>query len=70
MVAGERWTPVGENADKLAFGNVRLHMSFRKIGKAKALERSFQEEARAIEHKLPFDANVELSSVLFELPRV
>ena len=70
MVAGEWGTPVGKNADKLVPGNVRLHMSFREIGEAQALERPFQEEARAVEHKLPFDANVELSSVLFELPRV
>ena len=46
MVAREQWTPVREDADKLAFKNVRLHMSFREIGKAKALERSFKEEAR------------------------
>ena len=47
MVAGEWGTPVGKNADKLVPGNVRLHMSFRKIGEAQALERPFQEEARA-----------------------
>jgi hypothetical protein len=70
MVAREQWTRVRENADKLAFDNVRLHMSFREIGKAKALERSFKEEARAVEYKLSLDTNVELAPVFFEFPRV
>ena len=70
MIAGEWGTPVGKNTDKLALRKVRLHMSFREIGEAKALERPFQEEACAVEHKLPLDASVELSSILFELPRV
>lgn len=42
--------PVGKNADKLALGNVRLHVSLRKVGKAQTLERSVQEKARAVEH--------------------
>jgi hypothetical protein len=70
MIAGKRWTPVGKNADKSALGDVPPNMSFREVRKAKTFERSFQEEARAIEHKLPLDTNVELSPVLFELPRV
>jgi hypothetical protein len=39
MIAGEWGTPVGKNTDKLALRKVRLHMSFREIGEAKALER-------------------------------
>ena len=70
MIAGEWWTPVGKNADKLALRDVPPNMSFREVRKAKTFERSFQEEARAIEHKLALDTNVELSPVLFELPRV
>ena len=70
MIAGECWTPVGKNADKLPLRDVPPYMSFREVRKAKTFKRSFQKEARAIEHKLPLDTNVELSPVLFELPRV
>ena len=70
MVAGKWRTPVGKNADKLAIGDVPPYMSFREVRKAKTFKRSFQKEAGAIEHKLPLDTNVELSPVLFELPRV
>ena len=70
MIAGEWWTPVGKNADKLAIGDVPPYMSFREVRKAKTFKRSFQKEAGAIEHKLPLDTNVELSPVLFELPRI
>src|SRR5215469_13690690 len=42
MVAGERGAPVGKNANKLAFRDIWLHMSFREVGKAQALERSLQ----------------------------
>src|SRR6185437_11542977 len=70
VVARERWTPVGENADKPTARSVRLNMSLREVGKAKALERSVEEKACAVEHELPVDAHIELSSVLLELPRV
>jgi hypothetical protein len=70
MIAGERRTPVGKNADELAIGDKTLHVCFRKIGKAKTLKCSFQEKARAVEYELSLDANVKGPPVLFELPRV
>jgi hypothetical protein len=45
-------------------------MSFREVGKAHALQRSLQEQARAIEDKLPFDADIKLSTVFFEFPGI
>ena len=52
MVTGKWSAPVGKNADELAIGDERLHVSFREIGKAKTLKRAFQEKARAVEHEL------------------
>src|SRR5436190_13785072 len=45
-------------------------MAFSEVGEAKSFERSCQEKARTVQHKLAFDTNVELSPVLFELPCV
>jgi hypothetical protein len=45
-------------------------MPLGEVGQAKALERCFQQEARAVEHKLAINTNIELSPVLFELPCV
>src|SRR5215212_5351341 len=45
-------------------------MPLGEVGQAEALERCFQQEGRTVEHKLAFNANVELSPVLFELPCV
>ena len=45
-------------------------MALGEVRQAEALERSFQEEARAVKHKLAFNTNVEFSPVLLELPSV
>src|SRR5437660_118428 len=45
-------------------------MAFSEVGEAKSFERSCQQKAGTVEHKLAFDTNVELSPILFELPCV
>ena len=45
-------------------------MSFGQEREAQTFERSLQEETRAVEDELPFDSDVEFSSVLFELPSI
>src|SRR5215471_9012923 len=45
-------------------------MAFGQVGQAMPFERPLEQEARAVEHKLSFDTNVEPSSLLFELPHV
>jgi len=45
-------------------------MSFGQKREAQTFERSLQEETRAVEDELPFDSDVEFSSVLFELPSI
>src|SRR4051794_30439384 len=45
-------------------------MAFREVGKAEALQRGFKEKACTVKDKLALNPDVELPSVLLELPCV
>ena len=70
MIAGKGRTPVGKNADKFSPGDIRLHMSFGEVGQPETLERALEEKAGAVEHELSVDTDVEVSTILLELPSV
>ena len=70
MIAGKGRTPVGKNADKFSLRDVRLYMSLGEVGQPETLECTLEEKARAVEHKLSLDTDVEVSTILLELPSV
>ena len=70
VVAGERWAPIVKDTLQATLDESFMHAIFEQKGEAEAVERGGEDQVAVVQGEAAFHANVELATVLLEIPGV